>query len=888
MGGNKVKRFLALFLVIALSASSFTVFARENDYIGTKYEIPVKVLSAFDIITLNDDGDLDVGSKVSRAEFATWIVKALGFDINAAKDEYEFSDVEKDSKSYNAISIASNLKIISGFNDGTFRPNDAVTYHQAVTMIIKMLGYEVVAMSKGGFPMGYIQIAREIGVLSDVTVNSGELTKADAVLVLYNAMHAKMMKQIGYGSRDKYQADKDSTIFSEYHGVKKQKGIIVDNGETAMNGDTKTSKGYIIIDGQVYRDQNNCLKDYLGYFVEFYYLYEDKDNSIVFGYVPEYKNQVITIDAEDLVKDQNPFADKSFKYYREDEKEESISISKDLDVIFNGRAYPQFTPEELLIDVGELTFVDNNSDGAFDILFVETFKHIVVAGADEDKLRLVSFNNEMFEIDREAEYSFVTTQGEQLNISDLSADMIISLFESPDKKKVKGIVSTQRVSGEIEEITHSDDSELKVGEGFYKVSKSYNDYNANDFTVGTKVTLYLDHKSEIAFITHSTAGISDGYDYGYLINAKEQGGLSDKAEFRIFTRNGEFVNFVGANYVEFNGETYFANSTHKHQKITSRSLLDSPLLVENNEVKPQLIQYKLNSSGEISGIKTAIDNTSSLGFDEDHFSKDYTSASAVYRDIPKMFGSSYVVNNDTLMFNIPAPDKVTGEINEDGCMVISLSKFEGNNVYPVTLYDATSSRIVSVLVTSTFSTEDYSRWGLLVEKKVKAINEEGETVTKVYGYMDGKRTAYEFADDVKSTDDIKPGDMLRVMLNVKNQITGYTHLFDIEETVFPSQMSSNPGGILVNVYGKVLSKDKGAMTVVVDENKVYPFVFSTYTRIYYVDKSNSKKVKVGLATSDDIIQSGKNYENLSIDTMVGSKVYINRRYDNAYDIVIVK
>jgi len=101
-------------------------------------------------------------------------------------------------------------------------------------------------------------------------------------------------------------------------------------------------------------------------------------------------------------------------------------------------------------------------------------------------------------------------------------------------------------------------------------------------------------------------------------------------------------------------------------------------------------------------------------------------------------------------------------------------------------------------------------------------------------------------------------------------------------------MSANPGGILVGVYGKVLSKEKGSMTVMVEDNKIYPFVFSTYTRVYYLDYKNPSNIIVGTASSDDIIQSGKNYENISIDTMAGSKVYINRRYDNAYDIVIIK
>ncbi|ADQ08082.1 S-layer domain protein [Caldicellulosiruptor hydrothermalis 108] len=75
---------------------------------------------------------------ITRAEFVTMLVRALGLWINS-KDKIKFKDIDEKDWYTNSINTAVNLGLVNGFNDGTFRPNDYITREQMVAMIIRTL-----------------------------------------------------------------------------------------------------------------------------------------------------------------------------------------------------------------------------------------------------------------------------------------------------------------------------------------------------------------------------------------------------------------------------------------------------------------------------------------------------------------------------------------------------------------------------------------------------------------------------------------------------------------------------------------------------------------------------------------------------------------------------
>lgn len=75
------------------------------------------------------------GDPITRAQFAAICAR---FDTGKSNGSRTFSDIEGHwAKAY--IERAAELGWISGFQDGTFRPDAYITRAQAVTMINRML-----------------------------------------------------------------------------------------------------------------------------------------------------------------------------------------------------------------------------------------------------------------------------------------------------------------------------------------------------------------------------------------------------------------------------------------------------------------------------------------------------------------------------------------------------------------------------------------------------------------------------------------------------------------------------------------------------------------------------------------------------------------------------
>lgn len=79
------------------------------------------------------NGNYDPDSDITRAEFATIIIRALG--LKAGIGENKFCDVRSTDWYCGYIEAAASYGIILGYSDGTFGPSDKITREQAMIMI---------------------------------------------------------------------------------------------------------------------------------------------------------------------------------------------------------------------------------------------------------------------------------------------------------------------------------------------------------------------------------------------------------------------------------------------------------------------------------------------------------------------------------------------------------------------------------------------------------------------------------------------------------------------------------------------------------------------------------------------------------------------------------
>ncbi len=195
-----MKRILSLVLALSMVLATFSfAFAGSvslSDIEGEYYQAAVEALVELGVINGNPDGTFKGENVVTRAELAKMLVVALGQEQAAkiAKGATQFTDVPADHWASGYINVAAQSKIIVGYPDGTFLPEEPVSYAEAVTMALRALGYRNVVESAGTWPTNYITKANELKLLKDMKDVDAEAgaKRGNVAILLWNMLRTKM------------------------------------------------------------------------------------------------------------------------------------------------------------------------------------------------------------------------------------------------------------------------------------------------------------------------------------------------------------------------------------------------------------------------------------------------------------------------------------------------------------------------------------------------------------------------------------------------------------------------------------------------------------------------------------------------------------------------
>ena len=105
-------------------------------------------------MTLTDTGEWKPNAYVTRAEFAADLARFAGIHVFYPTDgAAQFSDVDPASDLAPYIAWASDSGIVTGFDDGTFRPGQTLTREQMATMLARF--YALSGITAAGSADGY-------------------------------------------------------------------------------------------------------------------------------------------------------------------------------------------------------------------------------------------------------------------------------------------------------------------------------------------------------------------------------------------------------------------------------------------------------------------------------------------------------------------------------------------------------------------------------------------------------------------------------------------------------------------------------------------------------------------------------------------------------------
>ena len=100
----------------------------------------INILSDQGVIVGYPDGTFKPDDNVTRAEFASMAIKALGQEHTKVAQPVDFLDITKDYWAYDAIQKALYFDLISSSKEGSlFRPYDNVSREEAITVAVNAL-----------------------------------------------------------------------------------------------------------------------------------------------------------------------------------------------------------------------------------------------------------------------------------------------------------------------------------------------------------------------------------------------------------------------------------------------------------------------------------------------------------------------------------------------------------------------------------------------------------------------------------------------------------------------------------------------------------------------------------------------------------------------------
>lgn len=206
-----VKRLLAALLTVAalcgllvIPAGAATPAAGFTDIADSATADAAEVLRLLGVVEGTSTGRYNPSGLLTRAQFCKMAIEIRGEGDRAAAQMNRtiFLDVKSTHWARGYINYASSIvagsgataeRLVSGVGNGKFLPDRNITYAEAITMAMRLLGYTAADTTSGQtWYDGYVSAAKLLGLLDGINAGYNDnLTRGQAALLFRNLLFAR-------------------------------------------------------------------------------------------------------------------------------------------------------------------------------------------------------------------------------------------------------------------------------------------------------------------------------------------------------------------------------------------------------------------------------------------------------------------------------------------------------------------------------------------------------------------------------------------------------------------------------------------------------------------------------------------------------------------------
>ena len=481
---------LALSMVTAfvpvMQGASAAVFTDVST--GSKYYEAVNRLSELGIINGYEDGSFRPDNNVTRAEFSKIIVGMMNkaAEAKSTPPSSAFDDVNQVQWCIPYVNYLTANGVIKGYADATFRPSNIITYAEAATIICRVLGYDEATVGYS-WPANYMNEAAALELSDTAHSASDPVTRAVVAEITDNALFTYVNGQ----KEVKYLESIGYTVTDNCYIIASQ------NDDASLNSDE------IRTDNGVYEVKNNSIISMAGSSGT---LILDDNNKAVSFRKKDMKSLTVTV--TDI--DEN----RTIDYRTSDNQKGSYQFTSNFTLYSDNNKTSYALMQNEITEGTKIKFM-GEQEGKWTFAVIDTSQSTITPVKASKNYTSSDKYLEGIPIDFDG--LTVYRDNKTVTVADIKADDVIYYNTNTNTmdvytKKVTGIYNKALPSKAYVTSVNVGGNEYKINS---KVSTAKLDASDGSFNIGDKVTLLLGKNDEVCFAVESSG--FDTFSYGVVL-----------------------------------------------------------------------------------------------------------------------------------------------------------------------------------------------------------------------------------------------------------------------------------------------------------------------------------------------------------------------------------